>query len=420
MPKFKALAKAKSALAKAKSKAKAAPKKLKVSKATSNKKVSKGKAAPKKVSKAKGKGTGKRRKDTTGMQSEVRSDKGQAGTGSTGKRIRGTTGEQSEVRSNKGEAGTGKQGKGTAGEQSGVRGTEGSDTGESGKGTTDEQSEVCGTEGSDKATEGVSRGHCTRKRRRVRKRRCLSNILGRMRRLQRHLVKRKAKAVDTHQFKPPSAKHWQLVPRAYSKRALPTAASASFLPGTERIRIVPESRKLPINPDLNITLDPDPLPVGRRNPYPKAGLVQHAIDIRTYGTLRVCGATHTRHTALTHRGHHEVGNCIYYSKAYKKHMEQARIPRGIVVSPRFTEWIMGFILAYRQDANLDALKSLVPQLCGEKLNQLVKKPWNAKNLPPMEEWLLPDFEEDAKHRLQQLGNVVVPDMARVALSLLVH
>lgn len=71
-------------------------------------------------------------------------------------------------------------------------------------------------------------------------------------------------------------------------------------------------------------------------------------------------------------------------------------------------------------------RSLCPTPQGrtlEKVEQLQKWPereWHTASRPPLERWLQDSSAPDDKCRLHALGNIVLPDMAHMALSLLAH
>lgn len=56
----------------------------------------------------------------------------------------------------------------------------------------------------------------------------------------------------------------------------------------------------------------------------------------------------------------------------------------------------------------------------ENLQSWPEQSWHAASKPPLEKWLAESSSADDKSRLHALGNVVLPDMAHMALSLLAH
>jgi len=93
---------------------------------------------------------------------------------------------------------------------------------------------------------------------------------------------------------------------------------------------------------LNFTLTPEGVPTTRKRKHPASGLIEAPMEVQKVGTIRRYGATHMAASALSKRGCRDLPNVIFFSDAYRSHMESLKLPRGRWVNPILAERIMGF------------------------------------------------------------------------------
>ena len=62
----------------------------------------------------------------------------------------------------------------------------------------------------------------------------------------------------------------------------------------------------------------------------------------------------------------------------------------------------------------------IPKMSAETMRSAAEADWNFAGAQPLREWLAPSQSSQDCERLRCLGNVVVPQCARLGLHIMVH